>query len=292
MRRVDIREQVDNRPSFGLLAQLRHGGGNSSQSTRKIAQVILGNPAVAAMETLTELAERAEVSDSSIVRFVRQQGYKSFQEFKVALAFDAAQEAAKLSGSPASGQGEDFLSVLLAQSTSALEQTCLYLDAGHIRDLAKRLLRADQVLLAGAGTSGVIAVEYSYKLLRLGVRVTELRDLHMAAMQATLLGKNSVLVAISRSGATIDVLRILDIARERGATSILVTSKPKSTGARSADHVLLAVGSESPIEGGSLNFDISAIFVLNAIHAALLEAVPNASALLLRTAQAISGTRE
>ncbi|HWG83916.1 MAG TPA: MurR/RpiR family transcriptional regulator, partial [Deinococcales bacterium] len=182
--------------------------------------------------------------------------------------------------------------VLLAQSRAALDQTFAHLPEREVRAVAGCLLRADQVLVCGAGSSGVIAEEYNYKLLRLGLRVTSLRDPHMAAMQATLLGRHSVLIAISRSGATTDILRILRRARERAATTIVVTSKPKSTAARMADHVLLAAGAESPIEGGSLNSEISAMFILNAIYAVLLDLMPDSRELLVRTAQAVSDARE
>lgn len=287
-----VRERVESTPAFGLLEQLRLERGLTSHSTRKIAGAILDNTALTVTETLTELAERARVSESSIVRFVRQQGYKRFQEFKVALAFDAAQEAAQLGGAPVDRQPEHFTAGLYAQTRTALEQTAVHLDTAQIRAIAQRLADADQVLVCGAGTSGVIALEYNYKLLRLGVRVTALRDPHMAAMQAALLGANSVCIVISRSGATIDALRTLKVARSRAATTIIVTSKPRSTGAHLADHVLLAAGAESPLAGGSLDSEISALFILNAVFAALLDLMPHARERLLRTAQAISDTHE
>ena len=292
MTRASVRERPENERAFGLLDQLRLEGGTLNPTTRKIAGAVLSDPALAVSETLTELAERSRVSESSIVRFVRQQGFRRFQEFKVALAFDAAQEAAQLPGPPAEPAPEHSLSTLLARSKAALDQTCLRLDPAEILAVARRLARADRILVCGAGTSGVLALEYHYKLLRLGLHVTALRDLHMAAMQAALLTQDGVLVAISRSGATIETLRVLGIARERGATTVVVTGKPRSTAAHRADHVLLAAGAESPIQGGSIDAEISALFILNALHATLLDVLPGARELLLRTAQAISDKRE
>ncbi|AFZ69546.1 MurR/RpiR family transcriptional regulator [Deinococcus peraridilitoris] len=276
----------------GILALLRHRLHSLNSSAQKTAEMILADPALTASETLTELAERAGVSESSIVRFVRQQGFKRFQEFKVALAFDAAQEAIQQNPTAPSGEQPHPLQHLLHSSIRSLEQTYAYLDPSHLGVIAEELMRADQILVIGAGASGALALEFQYKLVRLGLRINATSDMHLAAMQASLLNSNSAAIAISRSGATIDTLRALEFARQQGATTIVVTSKPKSSAAQGARHVLLAAGAESPIEGGALTSELSTLFILNALHTTLLDRLPHARSTLLKTAQAISDKRE
>lgn len=275
----------------GILTLLRHNGERRGASARKITESVLADPALAASETLTELAERAGVSESSIVRFVRQQGFRRFQEFKVALAFDAALEAAQQRSPPRRDQPRS-LQQLLHTAVRSLEQTHLFLDAQELAVVAERLARADQVLAFGAGASGTLALAFQYKLVRLGLKITAAPDMHLAAMQATLLGSRGVAIAISRSGATTDTLRTLQLARQQGAATVLITSKPRSSAAQDADHVLLAVGAESPIEGGTLTSELSTLFLLSALHASLVERLPQAEATLLRTAQATADKRE
>lgn len=286
-----LREAPPYVSQTGLLHTLRDDLPRLNRSARKIAEVVLDNPALAASETLTELGERARVSESSIVRFIRQCGFKRFQEFKVALAFDAAQEAS-FTSTQRFQDADTLLPRLLVQAQRTLEQTADGLGEAVLTRIADHLLHADRILLFGAGTSGVIALEFNFKLLRLGLPVTTWHDFHMASMQAALLTGRSVAVVISRSGTTIDTLHVLDLARTQGATTVVITSKPKSTAAQRASYVLLAVGAESPLEGGTLASEISALFLLNALQAVLLDRLPDARDRLLRTARAVSDKRE
>lgn len=59
-------------------------------SEKKVADYVLNNYMKVLDCTVTELAEKAGVSDATVVRFCRSAGYKGYQELKINLAQDAS----------------------------------------------------------------------------------------------------------------------------------------------------------------------------------------------------------
>ena len=58
-------------------------------SEKKVADYVLENYMEVLDYTVTELAEKAKVSDATVVRFCRSVGYKGYQDLKINLAQDA-----------------------------------------------------------------------------------------------------------------------------------------------------------------------------------------------------------
>lgn len=58
-------------------------------SEKKVAEYVLKNYMRVLDFTVTELAEKAGVSDATVVRFCRSVGYKGYQDMKINLAQDA-----------------------------------------------------------------------------------------------------------------------------------------------------------------------------------------------------------
>jgi RpiR family carbohydrate utilization transcriptional regulator len=76
----------------------------------------------------------------------------------------------------------------------------------------------------GVGNSGIVAQDAQHKFFRLGFHTNALSDGHMQIMSASLLKAGDVLVVISSSGRTRDLLDSCEIARKNGATTIVITA--------------------------------------------------------------------
>jgi RpiR family carbohydrate utilization transcriptional regulator len=76
----------------------------------------------------------------------------------------------------------------------------------------------------GVGNSGIVAQDAQHKFFRLGVNTIAHSDGHMQVMSASLLRAGDCLVVISNSGRTRDLMDATDIARQNGATVLVVTA--------------------------------------------------------------------
>jgi RpiR family transcriptional regulator, carbohydrate utilization regulator len=75
----------------------------------------------------------------------------------------------------------------------------------------------------GAG-SGLVAQDAALRLLRLDIAASAFTDAHLQRLYAGLLEPGDVAFAISQSGRSVEVNESIQIAKERGATTIALTN--------------------------------------------------------------------
>jgi RpiR family carbohydrate utilization transcriptional regulator len=83
---------------------------------------------------------------------------------------------------------------------------------------------ARRIQFFGVGNSGVVAQDAQHKFFRLGMHAVAYSDGHMQVMSASLLGPGDCVVVISNSGRTRDLMDACDLARKKGATTIVITA--------------------------------------------------------------------
>jgi glutamine---fructose-6-phosphate transaminase (isomerizing) len=146
--------------------------------------------------------------------------------------------AAELSGYP------DFMSKEIHEQPAVLKRVA----AGHrphARRLADMLREARDVFVVGCGTAGHAALAAQYLLARIaGMRVTFATGSEFSYL-ADFVSEGALVVAMSQSGETIDVIETARVARSRGARIAALVNVEGSTLWRMADYALpLAAGPE------------------------------------------------
>ena len=86
-------------------------------------------------------------------------------------------------------------------------------------------------------------------------------DSHMQAITASLMGPEDVVLFVSYSGATRDLMETLRTAKANGAKIILITHYEDSPGASLADVVLRCGAQESPLDSGSIPIKAAFLYV-------------------------------
>ena len=82
---------------------------------------------------------------------------------------------------------------------------------------------------------------------------------------ATTLGPGCVAVALSHSGATVDTISFLDLARSAGATTIAITNHSSSPLTEAADIVLTTAARETGFRSGALGSRIAQLMVIDCL---------------------------
>lgn len=266
------------------LARLRALRGGLTPALGRIADYVLADPAQLLAQTVTELAEQAGSSESSVIRLCRELAFDGFQEFKLALATElAASERAERP--PAAG---DLVSGLVASGTAALAETDQLLDRALLARVVDRLARSVQIHLFGVAASAITCRYLAYKLLRLGLRSSLAEDPHAATMMAATAGPGDLFVIVSSTGSTIDAVRIAERARGAGAFVLAITNRSRSPLVPVSDAVLLAASPETPLTGGAYASKISQLLIVDAIFAGLAAARPDLVAKIAETARSVA----
>ncbi|MDQ1049374.1 DNA-binding MurR/RpiR family transcriptional regulator [Streptomyces sp. V4I2] len=92
--------------------------------------------------------------------------------------------------------------------------------------------------------------------------------MHGAATSAALLTPADVAIGISHSGATRETLEPFEMAKERGATTVAITTDPRSALAKAADIRLISSSSETIFPGrtGSIGGRHSVLVLIDCLY--------------------------
>lgn len=230
--------------SLGLLDQIKEVLPQLSNSAQQVAEVILQDPHEVINMSIASLSAEAGVSEPTVVRFCRSLGLDGFREFKLRLAQELAVGASyvhpKVRPDDAAGALIDKVGRATVQMLSGV---VAQLHPDEVEAAIERLSTAERVEFYGFGASGVVAADAYHKFFRLGIPCVALSDSHMQCMSASTLGPNDVVVAISHTGRSKDLIENVRLARASGAYVIGITT-PRSPLAGECSQVLGVVVQE------------------------------------------------
>lgn len=235
-----------------------------TKAEKKVADAVQKSPEEAVLSTVTDLAEKAGVGETSVIRFCRALGFRGYHEFKLSVAQDLVNLPTYITGEI---EEDDDISVIARKITmnneNILRRTMDLLHADQMQQAVEAIISANKIYIYGVGSSGITAMDAHYRFMRLGLNVEVQRDAHIIAMSAALVKKGDVVFGISTSGSTKDLVDPIKQAKENGARTICLTSHAKSPITYHADHVLLLPSKEMPFQGGALSTKIAQIHMLD-----------------------------
>lgn len=141
-----------------------------------------------------DLAIGAHVSNSSIMRFIHKIGYSSFPEFKV--SFKTEKQDLMRS------DDEVFKIITRDAFPSNIEKL--------LKLVAHLMLDADNIIFAGMGASGAIAEYASRQAASLGFNCYAVKDPYYPLIQQLKNTSNNVLITMSVSGKTTEMVEMLN----------------------------------------------------------------------------------
>lgn len=209
------------------------------KSEAKVADYIMDHSQEAVHFSVSELADAASVSEPTVIRFCRALGFKGFQDFKIYLAQSIIPATRTIHEAIEGGEdAPEMIKKVFEANIDAIKFTLNALDYAEVERVIQILIKARKIIFFGLGGSAVVAMDAHHKFFRLGVDSIWYNDSHMAMMAVSLLGKDDVLVAISHSGSTIDVVDVIETANNVGAETIAIVSHQKSPVSKVAKHTL------------------------------------------------------
>ena len=206
------------------------------------------------------------MAEATVFRFCRALGFEGYHEMRIALAQANATGALVNQHVPE----PDADTATLCEHASALLMTTINGTQNNLSpeavDKASELMhKARQVYCLGQGGSMYIANDICARFACISTKFRTAGDSHMQAIAASLMGPEDVVVFVSYSGATRDMMDSLHLARENGAKVILLTHYSDAPGAALADVVLLCGAKESPLDSGSMPVKLAVLFVANVL---------------------------
>ncbi|WP_072524795.1 MurR/RpiR family transcriptional regulator [Clostridium sp. Marseille-P3244] len=254
-----------------VFSKIRTLNNSFTKAEKKVAEYVLKYPREVLNTSISDLAEKCGVGDTSVFRFCKTLKFKGYQDFKMAVVRALSNSGSEENWSinseiNISDSLTDVTNKLLTTNISSLNETYSLLNIKHLEKAVDALIYARQILFLGVGSSLLSALEAYNRFLRITPKTKCPLDAHMQAMEASLLGSGDVAVIISFSGSTKDSVECARLAKEGGAFVIALTRYVKSPLTNYADVVLICGSNEGPLQGGSVTAQISLLYLLDMLY--------------------------
>jgi DNA-binding MurR/RpiR family transcriptional regulator len=260
---------------------------------RQIGQFIVENPDEMLRLSSAALAVQTGRSQSSVVKFSQKLGYASYQDLKLAVSQSQAQEwhppAGLIHGTIEAGDGyPTIVQKLIGSKLLSMQRTVAANSEKDVESVVRLLTDARRIHMAGVGASSLVARDFSYKLMKLGRNVLHDSDSHVQMANASTLGPGDVLLALSYSGASIETLRIAELAKSRGAKVVAVTGVPDNPLVPVADVRLFTVADEERVRSSSITARDAQLALTDLLFLLLVQRQTDANAYIHNSESAVS----
>lgn len=209
---------------------------------KKVADFILENPEVAVNANVSELANYSGVSDATVIRLCKHIGYDGYYQLKICLSRDLGRM--QVSDNELEDASGDKVSSLLYSFASDLISIGKNLDEKTMLECVDLIKTCKQVHIVAVGNTSPLTQYMGFRLGRLGVKCTYNMVPEYFMNHVNLADADDLIIAISQSGSSKQVVQAMELAREKGLKIIAITGHEYSPVSRLADHLLLTNADE------------------------------------------------
>ncbi|WP_200804897.1 MurR/RpiR family transcriptional regulator [Anaerosalibacter sp. Marseille-P3206] len=251
-----------------VILQIKSNYNTFNETEKKIAEYIIDNPRTLINSTISQVAEALDLADATIFRFCKKINFKGFQDLKITLATEVT-DGIKSYANEELDENDDQQSIInkvFKANMTAINDTLYSIDPKNMEKAANTILEADQIVFYGNGGSGAVAMDAHHKFLRTGLKVSSYTDYHMQLMSVAQLTPKDVIIVISHTGSNLNIMNIVDIAKENGTKSIGITSFSKSPINEKVDISLNAVSQETAYQFEAFASRIAHLSIIDALY--------------------------
>lgn len=243
---------------MNCLISIRQRYPQLAQSDRKLADFILAQPDQARHLSSQQLASQAGVSQSSVVKFAQKLGFKGFPALKLALS-EALASNINPHSVPVHNQicGDDPLRLvgekLIKDNVAAMHASLDVNSEDKLLETINLLRGARRIILTGIGASGLVARNFSWKLMKIGFNAVAELDMHALLATVQAMAQDDLLLAISYSGARREINLAADETLRVGGKVLAITGFSPNTLQQRATHCLYTIAEEQATRSAAIS---------------------------------------
>lgn len=261
-----------------LLGDIRSSFNSFHASEAAIATAVLNDPALVVQMKISELADHSETSVASVVRFSKAMGFKGYPEFRMALVSEVSRRSSYIhegheleSGITLNDTAAEIIRKITAADSLAIQATAERLNLKDFEATVNAANKAETIGIIGFASSGYVAMDLQLKLNRFGKHAIAWTDLHTALTSVSMLNKGDVLVAVSHSGKTEEMLEVMSQFKKRGVKIVLISNSLRSPATQIADYTLYTAARETTFRSGATASRIAQLTVVDCLCVALAQ---------------------
>lgn len=205
-----------------------------TESERMVVDYINANEAIISELTISQIAEHAYCSMSTVSRAIRKCGYASLAEMRVKLS------------SAAKAQDESLLvNEILAKSYVECTRTIENIQTSAILKIVEYIRQANRIFIISSGSTVLVAQELEFHLQCQRCSVWTISDSRMQSQMDRFAKEGDLVIIISVANSTPELAIAAERSKQQGANVVVCCCKPNTPLEQFADVFLL--GYSQPI---------------------------------------------
>ncbi|WP_299602102.1 MurR/RpiR family transcriptional regulator [uncultured Tateyamaria sp.] len=235
---------------MSLIDKISDQAPSLTPSERRLVETVIEKPTAAALGTAGELARAVGVHEATASRLAKKLGFDGYASFRDALReeFIATHETAtRFEKTITTNTPETILGKLALDEAQALGRIEEFINADQIAEVAGLLMGARRIFVYGYGNAEVLALMMVKRFRRFGKDVQHLTS-DPRGMAEHLLGiaPGDVVLSFAFRRQPRGYAALVEVAREAGAKTIVISGKSGALLAPSPDYLLAAPRSGDP----------------------------------------------
>jgi len=223
--------------------------------------------------TVYDLARESYTSPATVIRLCKRLDTNGFSKFKILLAqelkyFENNQinlldaTIIEKNDSP-----DTIVKKITNIAIKTIEETRVLVDIETMIKVAKIILKASIIDFYGVGASNIVAMDATYKFMRIGKNVGFFQLYDRQYVQAVNSNSNHVAIIFSYSGETSEMLDVANVLRKNGTPVVSVTSSSLNSLSRISDYSLFVSARESVFRSGAMSSRTAQLYIVDLLYA-------------------------
>lgn len=244
--------------------RLRAVSDKLTNKERKIASYLESNPQQSRIITSYELATQLGIGQSTIIRFSKKLGYNSFRDLQVdlinspsptAIEDISVDEPTNATSYKITRQYQEIIDLTYAQNSDVT-----------IEKVVECIRNADRIQIHGIGNSNLFAQYFANQLTTIGVLACCCNNNHVAFSTISCFGPEDLVILISESGETPEIIQAARIAQSHGTPVISMTRAVKNKLYDYSDLILRTVNRMSRTRLETMTMRCSQLCLIDMIY--------------------------
>ena len=200
-----------------------------TKQEKKLADFLLKNINEASVLTISELSKKSGVSCSTINRFAITLGYKGFKEFIRDMYHEANSLPVQENVYEINNENQlnmdihTVIKVVCNLNIESIRNSLMMIEETKVSKAIEAIHKAPRVVVYALSGSVAPALDLKFKFQRLGINCEVYDNPHSLILSATTLKSKDVVIALSYTGETKEILDALKYVKENGAKIIGIT---------------------------------------------------------------------
>ena len=172
-----------------------------------------------------EISEITGTSAPTVVRFSKKLGFNSLNEMKLSLSisFENNKSDKKFEYLDEDLSVRNIINGIRQTFKNIVDVTSDLIKEDELEKAIEILINAKSIYIFGVGVSGLVGLDFYYKLSRIGKRCVYHNDAHLQVTSSVLIEKDDVALVISYSGETREVILCAENIKKNNVKLISIT---------------------------------------------------------------------